>query len=132
LFHSAAIHALRHVERAGPDSLRRARLSALSVLVSFGPKTVGELADGEQVGPATMTAILQALEDLGLALRTSDPSDGRLVRVRATPKGRQVIREARERRIVDLAALLSRLSDAEIDTVKRCAVLIEQALIPPD
>src|SRR5919204_112311 len=47
-FHSAAIHALRHVRREDPTSgLSAARLSALSVLVFGGPRTLGELALAE-------------------------------------------------------------------------------------
>src|ERR671934_241783 len=62
-FHSAAIHALRHVRRADPATgLSPARLSALSVLVFGGPRTLGELAAAEQVRPATMTRIAQPVE----------------------------------------------------------------------
>ena len=52
-FHSAAIHALRHVRREDPATgVSAARLSALSVLVFAGPRTLGELAAAEQVaGP---------------------------------------------------------------------------------
>ena len=57
--HSAAIHLLRRVRQQdvatgeGP-----ARLSALSVLVFGGPKTLGELAAAEQVKPPTMSRIV--------------------------------------------------------------------------
>src|ERR671935_287392 len=86
-FHSAAIHALRHVRREDPATgLSAARLAALSVLVFGGPRTLGELAAAEQVRPATMTKIVQALEQDGLVRRSSDSSDGRVVRVEATAK----------------------------------------------
>src|SRR5919206_339955 len=49
-FHSAAIHALRHVRREDPASgLSAARLSALSVLAFGGPRTLGELAAAEDL-----------------------------------------------------------------------------------
>src|SRR3954463_14052103 len=57
--HSTAIHLLRRVRKQdvaigqGP-----ARLSALSVLVFGGPKTLGELAAAEQVKPPTMSRIV--------------------------------------------------------------------------
>src|SRR5215467_3653638 len=60
--HSTAIHLLRRVRKQdvatgeGP-----ARLSALSVLVFGGPKTLKELAAAEQVKPPTMSRIVAGL-----------------------------------------------------------------------
>src|SRR5438034_8256384 len=91
-FHSAAIHALRHVRREDPASgLSAARLSALSVLVFGGARTLGELAGAEHVRPATMTPIVQALEEAGLVARERDARDGRVTRIRATRKGERVM-----------------------------------------
>ena len=118
-FHSAAIHALRHVRREDPATgLSAARLSALSVLVFGGAKTLGELAQAEQVRPATMTRIVQAL----------DPQDGRVTRLYPTARGRRVMRQGRERRVSNLASLLSRLSAPEIASVRQAAELVERAL----
>ena len=82
-FHSAAIHALRRVRRDDPETgLSAARLSALSVLVFGGPRSLGELAAAEHVRPATMTRIVQALEEDGLVRRESDSADRRVTRLR--------------------------------------------------
>jgi DNA-binding MarR family transcriptional regulator len=128
-FHSAAIHALRHVRRGDPETgLSAARLSALSVLVFGGPRTLGELAAAEHVRPATMTRIVQALEEEGLVRRESDPDDGRVRRLHATSKGERVMWRGRERRVANLATLLSRLSEQEIAHVRQAAELVERAL----
>ena len=128
-FHSAAIHALRHVRREDPATgVPPARLSALSVLVFGGPRTLGELAAAEQVQPPTMTRIVQALEQDGLVRRERDADDGRVHRLRATAKGRRVMQRGRERRIASMAALLDRLSEAEIARVRDAAELVEGAL----
>jgi DNA-binding MarR family transcriptional regulator len=128
-FHSAAIHALRHVRRDDPETgLSAARLSALSVLVFGGPRALGELAAAEQVRPATMTRIVQALERDGLVRREPDPNDGRVTRLRATAKGERVMWRGRERRVENLAALLGRLTPDEIAHVRRAAELVERAL----
>src|SRR5438128_1962371 len=128
-FHSAAIHALRRVRRDDPETgLSAARLSALSVLVFGGPRTLGELAAAEQVRPPTMTRIVQALEHDGLVRRESDPADGRVTRLQATAKGERVMWRGRERRVTNLAALLSRLSAEEVAQVRKAAELVEQAL----
>jgi DNA-binding MarR family transcriptional regulator len=128
-FHSAAIHALRHVRREDPASgLSAARLSALSVLVFGGPRTLGELAAAEQVRPATMTRIIQALEGDGFVRREAVPADGRVVRLHATAEGERVMWEGRERRVASLAALLGRLAPTDVQRVREAAELIEQAL----
>lgn len=128
-FHSAAIHALRYARREDAASgLSAARLSALSVLVFGGPKTLGELAAAEQVRPPTMTRIVHGLEQDGLARRDSDQRDGRVVRVYATAKGKRVLQKARERRITALAERLSGLNSAEITLVSRAAELVDVAL----
>jgi DNA-binding MarR family transcriptional regulator len=128
-FHSAAIHALRHVRRADPASgLSAARLSAMSVLVFGGPRTLGELAAAEQVRPATMSRIVQALEDDGYVRRQRDAADGRVSRIRATPKGERVLWQGRRRRVENLASLLDRLSVEEVARVREAAELVERAL----
>jgi DNA-binding MarR family transcriptional regulator len=128
-FHSAAIHTLRHVRREDPATgVPPARLSALSVLVFGGPRTLGELAAAEQVRPPTMTRIVQALEQDGLVRRERDANDGRIHRLRATAKGRRVMEQGRARRIASLAALFDELSPDEVAHVRAAAELVERAL----
>ena len=128
-FHSAAIHALRHVRREDPAAgLSAARLSALSVLVFGGPRTLGELAAAEQVRPPTMTSIVRALEAGGYVRREPVPGDARVSRVSATGKGRQVLQQGRRRRVERLAERLGTLDADEVATVRAAAELVERAL----
>ena len=105
-----------------------AQLSALSVLVFGGPRTLGELAAAEQVRPPTMTRIVQALEADRLVRRARDPDDGRVHHLQATAKGRRVMQQGRERRVENLAALLGRLPPREVKRVLDAAELVEKAL----
>lgn len=128
-FHSAAIHALRYAAREDPASgLSAARLSALSVLVFGGARTLGELAAAEQVRPPTMTGIVQALESAGLVRRAIDARDGRVVRVQATAKGKRALERARARRIATLAERLANLDPRDLASVQRAAELVDAAL----
>jgi DNA-binding MarR family transcriptional regulator len=109
--HSAAIHLLRRLRKQdvatgeGP-----ARLSALSVLVFAGPKTLGELAAAEQVKPPTMSRIVAGLARSRLVEITADPHDARRMRIRATPKGTRLLHKGRRLRIAALAAHLDSLA----------------------
>jgi len=127
--HSAAIHLLRHAARQDAKSQQApARLSALSVLVFAGPKTLGELAAAERVKPPTMSRIVAALKRSGLASISADANDQRRLRIVATAKGEQLLREARKRRIEFLAETFGRLQAREIETLSKAAEIIEGAL----
>jgi DNA-binding MarR family transcriptional regulator len=128
-FHSAAIHALRYARREDEASgLSLARLSALSVLVFAGSKTIGELAAAEQVRPPTMSAIVDGLERDGLVKRAADRDDRRVVRVTASARGKRVLQRARERRIAALADRLSHLDPTQIELVREAAELVDAGL----
>ena len=65
--HSAAIHLLRNAAKTDVVSGQGpARLSALSVLVFGGVKTLGQLASAERVKPPTMSRIVAGLKTAGL------------------------------------------------------------------
>lgn len=130
--HSAAIHLLRRLRTADVEAgITPAKLSALSVLVFGGPRSVTELAAAEQVAVPTMSRLVAALEERGLVTRRPDPSDGRAVRLRASAEGRRLLEEGRDRRLERLAGLLSRLERREVETVARSARLLESLLGEP-
>jgi len=127
--HSAAIHLLRRVRASDAETgLSPARLSALSVLVFGGPRTISELANAEQVRLPTMSALVRGLEDDGLVARRHDRSDRRAVVVRATARGARLLHQGRRRRVEGLAARLRGLDARELKTLGEAAQLIEQAL----
>src|SRR5689334_16072298 len=109
--HSSAIHLLRQLRKQdvatgeGP-----ARLSALSVLVFGGPKTLGQLAAAEQVKPPTMSRIVAGLVRSRLVHVDRSPQDGRRMNIRATKKGTQLLQRGRQLRIDYLVSRLERLS----------------------
>lgn len=126
--HSAAIHLLRAVRSEDRASgIGPAQLSALSVLVFGGEKSLRELAEAEQVRPPTMTRIAAGLERAGLARRQRG-KDRRSVRLVATPKGRKLLGEAQKRRVRMLARALARLGQQNIRKVAEAAGLVHSAI----
>lgn len=124
--HSAAIHLLRRLRREdAATGLSAPRLSALSVVVFGGPLTLGELATAEQVRPPTMTRLVSVLEDAGLVARETDAADGRLTRIRATAKGRELLFRGRARRVAALTAEVRALAPAERDALRRAADILD-------
>src|SRR6202048_2156749 len=99
LLHSAAIHLLRKVRaqdrRAG---IGPAQLSALSVLVFGGPRSLKELADTEQVRPPAMSRIVVGLERTRL-LRRKATGDKRRMLLEATARGAKILHAGGQRRV---------------------------------
>jgi DNA-binding MarR family transcriptional regulator len=127
--HSAAIHLLRRVRKQdiatgeGP-----ARLSALSVLVFGGTKTLGELAAAEQVKPPTMSRIVAGLARSRLVAITVDPLDARRMQIRATAKGARVIQKGRQLRIAYLASHLDSLTPEELVKLGEAVEILRRLL----
>jgi DNA-binding MarR family transcriptional regulator len=127
--HSAAIHLLRRVRLEDDGMGLTAPLaSALSVIVFGGPLTLGALARAEQVRPPSISRVVAQLERRGLVIREPDAQDRRVQRVRATPKGRQMLAAGRARRVASLAALLAALAPAALAALERSAQVIERLI----
>jgi DNA-binding MarR family transcriptional regulator len=112
--HSAAIHLLRKVRATDRSAgIGPAQLSALSVLVFGGPRSLKELAEAEQVRPPTMSRIVAGLERTRLARRkTTD--DKRRMFLEATARGKKILREGRRRRVEILVNALEKFSADEL------------------
>lgn len=127
--HSAAIHLLRRLRRQdvatgeGP-----ARLSALSVLVFGGPKTLSELAAAEQVKLPTMSRIVAGLARSRLVNVVTDTQDRRRMHIRATAKGKKLLQRGRELRIASLASHLKDLAPHELSQVAQATELLNRIL----
>ena len=126
--HSAAIHLLRRLRvRDRESGVGPAQLSALSVLVFGGPRSLGELADAEQVRPPTMSRIVAGLESAGLVRRHAT-EDGRRVRLEASAKGTKILLEGRKRRVESLAKAVSSLSGEEQQKLGTLTDLLQQVI----
>ena len=124
--HSAAIHLLRRLRVRDLESgIGPSQLSALSVLVFGGPKSLGELAGAEQVRPPTMSRIVAGLEKAGLVRRRAT-GDKRRVRLEPTARGTKILQEGRSRRVESLARALESLELREVQQLQEAATLLEQ------
>lgn len=128
-FHAAILHLLRRLAQEDRASdVTPARLSALSVLVFGGERTIGSLASAERVTPPTMTRLVAGLVADGLVERTVDPADRRAVRVRATPAGRARLLAGRDRRVTALRDLIAPLTAKERRRLDQTATIVERML----
>jgi DNA-binding MarR family transcriptional regulator len=124
--HSAAIHLLRRLRIRDLElGIGPAQLSALSVLVFGGPKSLAGLAEAEQVKPPTMSRIVTGLLRAKLIRRTTDKQDRRAVIIEATEKGVRIMQEGRRHRVESLATAVRALPREEIARLREAAQVME-------
>lgn len=127
--HSAALHLLRRLAQEDrATGVSAPRLSALSVLVFGGPRTIGSLATTEGVTPPTMTRLVAGMVTEGLVERLPDPADRRVVRIQASETGRALLLSGRDRRVATLAAMVAPLTPKERRRLDAAAEIIERIL----
>jgi DNA-binding MarR family transcriptional regulator len=112
-------------ERDPGNDLSIASMAVLGSLFRHGDLTVGELAGLERVQPPSMTRKVNGLEDGGYVARRAHESDGRVVVVALTDRGRQRVLEDRRRRAEWLARQLRDLTPEQRDVLRAAAPILQ-------
>jgi DNA-binding MarR family transcriptional regulator len=99
-------------------------LSALSVLVFGGSKSLKQLAEIEQVKPPTMVRIVQGLVEQHLATTRADKEDARRLQISATARGKAVMQRARLRRVEVLAQMLNEKAASERTEIANAVAIL--------
>lgn len=121
---------LRHMEL--PSGMTPERLSTLSVILNHGPISVTALAEREMVRPATMSRMVSALVDDGLARRLEDKTDGRGVLVVVTAKGRRARQRAHQQRLSQLVGALEHFSQDQLVAMRGLVEALERLTVVLD
>ena len=79
----------------------------------------GELAGQLRVAPRSVTDVIDALEQRGLAERTPDPTDRRATVVTLTASGRRLVDEIDTARRSDARAYFAQLSERDQAALRR-------------
>lgn len=98
---------------AGAVYLERSAYGILCQLADEGPQRLGALAATFGLDPSTITRQVRALEDAGLAARTTDESDRRAAILHLTPEGRDILDRTRARRREQLRKAMHDWTDEE-------------------
>ena len=94
-------------------AMHRAQATLLCQLFAHDGMTQSEIGDQVAVQGATITNILQRLEEAGLVNRRRDPDDNRLVRVYLTEAGRQKERGITEQFLQLQEAVFAGMSESD-------------------
>ena len=98
--------------QAGAD-LSPTQREVLAAIVRLGPVRLSDLAAAEGLNPTMLSRIAGKLEASSLVVRTSDPTDGRVVHLAAAKDGRELVQKVRRERTDALSRALAGLSDTD-------------------
>jgi len=125
---SAAGRFVRRLRAERPaHGLTMTQISALFTISNgAGELTPRRLAEIERVQPPAATRTIALLEVRGLVRRAPHPTDGRQIVLSTTPDGEALIAADRQAREAWLAARLAELDDADQETLRAAAVILER------
>jgi DNA-binding MarR family transcriptional regulator len=116
---------LRRVQRihlstsSGDVALERSAYGIMCQLADEGPQRLGALATTFGLDPSTITRQVQALEELQLAQRNTDPSDRRASILDLSDTGRTVLEETRAHRRARLQLALADWPEGDLKDFAR-------------
>lgn len=116
----------RNLRSEQVGDLTEGQHSVVGQLVVNGSMSLGELAEREHVRPPSMTRIINALEKSGYVERTASPNDRRRVKVQATAKAHEHVKETRRRRDQWLAKRLGQLTVEERATLSQAEAILRR------
>ena len=101
-------------QRWHQGSVSLVHLNVLALLEASGPTPMGRLAEQLDISVASITGVIDRMEARGLVERRRDSEDRRVMLVHLDKGGRKLFDEIGKRRRLGLAALLSKLSDEQL------------------
>lgn len=113
MLHSLLCCMARQVTRAEPDSSRDAPLVELAREARGPGVTVGELSEFTRQTPSGASQTIRALEEKGMVIRESSPTDRRLVYIRPTEQGWEATKESEKSFFARLDALVEAMGETD-------------------
>jgi DNA-binding MarR family transcriptional regulator len=106
-------------EALKPLGLRPHHFGVLTLIDTKPGSTQQELVDRSMIDPSSMVAVIDELEELGLAERRLHPKDRRKHAVYLTDPGKETLARARESATKTAQHLLAPLDAGERETLRR-------------
>jgi len=102
-----------------PGELTHAHIRSLHALGEQGELTAGQLARSADLNPASVTAMLDHLEQADIVSRSRSTTDRRVTIVSLTPKGRKLLADKSAKWRIMWKDRMEGYSDSELDVAAR-------------
>lgn len=116
----------------GGSAIEPGQMDALDVIIIEGQHTMGEIAERLRIDPSTATRAVQRLIKDGLAERTTDETDARVVTVTPTERGRKIHADVSQRRREVLLGIMERFPAEErevlADTLEKFVAALDDVI----
>src|SRR4029453_6512200 len=109
--------ARKFAEALGPLGPPPPHFGVLTLISASPGSAQRELVDRSMIDASTMVAVIDELEERGLAERRPDPSDRRRRAVYLTPQGRRTLERAREAAMDTAKDVFGPLDEGELATL---------------
>jgi MarR family transcriptional regulator, organic hydroperoxide resistance regulator len=119
LRHASAAERRLHGCAPGPGDLSYPQVRALAALAGVEQMTAGELARSAELKPATMSTLLDGLQQREIVRRTRSTEDRRVCFVSLTDAGRELVQRRYAAWREHWNRRLAGLSDAELEIAAR-------------
>jgi MarR family 2-MHQ and catechol resistance regulon transcriptional repressor len=129
---AAAVSSAAADSALAPFGLSASQYGVLDTLAARGPLHQQELARAAGRSKAQMTAIIDALEERGVAVRERHPTDRRYTSVHLTDAGRALLLEVEPARTDAIVALMGALSGEQRTRLGRLCRRLLVSLAPDD
>jgi DNA-binding MarR family transcriptional regulator len=102
------------LQRWHQGAISLVHLNVLTLLEASGPMPMGRLAEQLDISVASITGVIDRMESRGLVERRRDSHDRRVILVHPDKGGRKLFEDIGKRRRRALTAMLSKLSDEQL------------------
>src|SRR4029450_874965 len=109
----------RFADTLKPLGLRPPHFGVMNMIDAAPGSTQQELVDRSMIDPSSMVAVIDELEEAGLAERRQHPDDRRKPAVHLTPRGRRTLERVREVAMEMVGELFAPLNAQEQETLRR-------------
>jgi len=111
--------AFRFAKALEPLGLRPPHFGVLTLIDAHPGSTQQELVSGSLIDASSMVAVIDELEEMGLAERRRHPDDRRKHAVHLTARGRRTLQRAREAAVKMAQEVFAPLDADELETLRR-------------
>ena len=118
----------RNANELSRGKITPSQLLTLSFLNEKGESRMTDLAGFMKVSTAAMTGVVDRLVRDAYALRVFDPQDRRIIKVRLTPKGAELIKRINRQKRNMIVNIFGKISDSERQDYLRILTRIQDVL----
>jgi len=118
----------RNADELSKGKITPSQLLTLSFLNEKGESRMTDLAGFMKVSTAAMTGVVDRLVRDAYALRVFDPQDRRIIKVRLTPKGAELIKRINRQKRNMIVNIFGKISDSERQDYLRILTRIQDVL----